>query len=225
MAGVYNMDIPGSTGLANAHADGFCGPPAPAIASGNPRTAADLVHATAETRARKRQKKVDNASVTDAELSQSIIRETAVAAELAAGAYGIAGAPLWAAQLTANVATISATVAQIDARLRLGTARRRNLRNHGTRGGGATPPFHQLFKVHANLGPPLPGRAAQNPVAAPVGSIYPVGIAPATRDDLNNMTLGQISRLAEWANDNFGIVAGDGIATSRNKLLDHYLYE
>eukprot|EP00549_Striatella_unipunctata_P017804 CAMPEP_0118693266 /NCGR_PEP_ID=MMETSP0800-20121206/11807_1 /TAXON_ID=210618 ORGANISM="Striatella unipunctata, Strain CCMP2910" /NCGR_SAMPLE_ID=MMETSP0800 /ASSEMBLY_ACC=CAM_ASM_000638 /LENGTH=39 /DNA_ID= /DNA_START= /DNA_END= /DNA_ORIENTATION= len=39
------------------------------------------------------------------------------------------------------------------------------------------------------------------------------------------MTLDRISLLAEWANDDFGIIAGDTVAIQRNKLLQHYLYD
>jgi len=62
-----------------------------------------------------------------------------------------------------------------------------------------------------------------------VGTVYPTGgpvvMAPTTPNDLNNMTLDRISLLAEWANDDFGIVPGDTVAIQRNKLLEHYLYD
>ena len=35
-------------------------------------------------------------------------------------------------------------------------------------------------------------------------------------------TLDQISALSQWANDDFGIVAGDDAGVQRNKLRSHY---
>jgi hypothetical protein len=59
-----------------------------------------------------------------------------------------------------------------------------------------------------------------------VGTPYPTlgagGLAPINLNELNNMTLAQISALAEWANEDFEIIAGDNIAVRRNKLRDHY---
>eukprot|EP00523_Entomoneis_sp_CCMP467_P003265 CAMPEP_0168745756 /NCGR_PEP_ID=MMETSP0724-20121128/14785_1 /TAXON_ID=265536 /ORGANISM="Amphiprora sp., Strain CCMP467" /LENGTH=245 /DNA_ID=CAMNT_0008793485 /DNA_START=101 /DNA_END=838 /DNA_ORIENTATION=- len=241
-----------------------CGPPAPAIAAGAPRNAADVTAAAEETRARKRAKTVDNALVSDAELAASITREVAVASEHAAGTYGVAaagapaaGAPAWGvnlmrdmaaltanvATLTANVATLtanvgtltanvgtlegnvgtlSATVAGIDARQRLALAQRRNARKASS---GGNIPFVQLVKVNVGVGPPLPGAAAQNPNNDAVGTTYPNALAPATLYELDSWTSAQISALAEWANDDFGIVDGDTVEVRKSKLLDHYLLE
>ena len=234
MANNYNMNIPSTVGLADADAAAICGPPAAPIVAGNRRNLADLTNAMAETRARKHLKETSDASVSNAEVSQSVVRETAVAVELAAGAYPNAGAPAWAAgliadvqaltaivqTLTANVQALAANVQAMDARMRLSTAQRWNHRNHATGGN-----FQQLVKVVANVGPPLPGQGAQNPPTAAVGTVYPIEFAPANANDLGDMTCAQMSRLAEWANDHFGIVAGDPVEVQRNKLLHHYLYE
>ena len=227
MANNYNMNIPSTVGLADADAAAICGPPAAPIVAGNRRNLADLTNAMAETRARKHLKETNDASVSNAEVSQSVARETAVAVELAAGAYPNAGAPAWAAELIANVQALTAneqaltaTVQAMDARMRLSTAQRWNHRNHATGGN-----FQQLVKVVANVGPPLPGQGAQNPPTAAVGTVYPIEFAPANANDLGDMTNAQMSRLAEWANDHFGIVAGDPVEVQRNKLLHHYLYE
>ena len=220
MANNYNMNIPSTAVLADAEAAAICGPPAAPIVAGNRRNLADLTNAMAETRARKRIKETNDASVSNAELSQSVVRETAVAVELAAGAYPNAGAPAWAAELIANVQALTANVQAMDARMRLSTAQRWNHRNHATGGN-----FQQLVKVVANVGPPLPGQGAQNPPTAAVGTVYPIEFAPANANDLGDMTCAQMSRLAEWANDHFGIVAGDPVEVQRNKLLHHYLYE
>ena len=213
MANNYNMNIPSTAVLVDAEAAAICGPPAAPIVAGNRRNLADLTNAMAETRARKHLKETNDASVSNAEVSQSVVRETAVAVELAAGAYPNAGAPAWAAGLIA-------TVQAMDARMRLSTAQRWNHRNHATGGN-----FQQLVKVVANVGPPLPGQGAQNPPTAAVGTVYPIEFAPANANDLGDMTCAQMSRLAEWANDHFGIVAGDPVEVQRNKLLHHYLYE
>ena len=262
MANNYNINIPSTVGLADADAAAICGPPAAPIVAGTGRNLADLTNAMAETRARKRTKETNDGSVSNAEVSQSVVRETAVAVELAAGAYPNAGAPAWAAglipnvqaltanvqaltaneqaltanvqaldanvqaltanvqALTANEQALTATVQAMDARMRLSTAQRWNHRNHATGGN-----FQQLVKVVANVGPPLPGQGAQNPPTAAVGTVYPIAFAPANADDLLNMTNAQMSRLAEWANDHFGIVAEDNVNVRRNKLLHHYLYE
>ena len=236
MAGVYSINIPSTAALTNPSAAATCGPPAPAIAAGTLRNVVDMTNAMAETQARKRHKKVNPASVTDAELSESVVRQAAVASELVADMYnngaGGAGAPAWATPLVASVATLAANVenltanvATIDARQRCGCAQRRNQRNHPL---GGNHPFTQLVKCNANVGPPLPGQAAQNPPVATVGTVYPTAgfvMAPTTPHELNNMTLARISLLAEWANDDFGIVAGDTVAIQRNKLLEHYLYD
>ena len=188
-----------------------------------------MTNAMAETKARMRQKKINHASVTDAELSESAVRQAAIASELVADTYnngaGVGGTPAWAIPLTANVATLTANVATMDARQRCERAQRRNRRHHIL---GGNHPFTQLVKWNADVGPPLPGQAAQNPPVAAVGTVYPtagVVVAPTTPSELNSMTLAQISLLAEWANDDFGIVAGDTVAIQRNKLADHYLID
>lgn len=221
MAGVYNTNIPSSPALADPDANNLA-PIAPPTVAGTPRQINDLTNAAAETEARKLLKKTNDNAVTTGEVAQSVCREFAVTAEYAAGLYGIGGAPAWAAPLLATVNAIDARVTAMDARQRLAIAQRRNLRNQAS--GGATP-FQQLVKVNAGVGPPLPQRAPQGVAAAPVGTTYPLALAPLNHDALNSMTLDEISQLAEWANDDFGIVYGDLAPIQRNKLLQHYLYE
>jgi hypothetical protein len=77
---------------------------------------------------------------------------------------------------------------------------------------------------------PLPNHVARVPaiVAPPVGTLYPVGLpvgqvfVPVDSHALYRMTLQQISELAEWANEDFGIVVGDDVTTRRVKLFQHY---
>jgi len=190
MTGAYTFSIPSTAALADLSAATFCGAPAPAIAAGSNRDVVDMTNAIEETRARKRCKQTHDTSVTAGELAASIIRQTAVASEFVADTYnnnhgdGLAGAPAWAAPLIANVATLTANQATMsanqatimanvatlmanqatmDARLRAERAQRRNQRNHRT---GGNHPLTQLVKCAANVGPPLPGRVAQNPAAA-----------------------------------------------------------
>ena len=100
-------------------------------------------------------------------------------------------------------------------------ARRRNamiLDNH---------PLVQLQKEVAGVGQPLPGRPQAVVPASPVGTVYPVGVgvgglAPNNMNELNGMSLDQISALSEWANDTFGILPGDNIGEQCDKLRHHY---
>jgi hypothetical protein len=62
-------------------------------------------------------------------------------------------------------------------------------------------------------------------VAAPVGTAYPAELAPANHFELSSMTLEEISALAEWANDHFGIADGDVLAARLAKLQMHYMRE
>eukprot|EP00978_Attheya_sp_CCMP212_P045604 scaffold352799_cov56-Attheya_sp.AAC.1 len=61
--------------------------------------------------------------------------------------------------------------------------------------------------------------------SSPVGTAYPNHLSPENHRELDRITLDQISRLAEWANDHFGIVvAGDLINDRRGKLLEQYIF-
>jgi hypothetical protein len=83
-------------------------------------------------------------------------------------------------------------------------------------------PLVPLIKVIAGLGPPTMGQVATNPPLAPVGTTYPGDLSPGSIRELEGMTLNQISVLAEWAHDNFGIVNEDLIRDRRAKLRGHY---
>ena len=235
MAGTYNSDIPASLPLADPNAQALV-PLAPVIAAGAPRNINDVTNAMQETSGRKRQKIINNASVTDAEVSYSAARQVAVTAEYAEGVYGAVGAPGWAqplfAQLNAVHAQLNAGHAQLNAQLnavhamqQLNAAQHRNHRN--ATAGGLNPQLIPLVKVIAGVGPPTPGQPPAVPAVAvaPVGAVYPAAIAPANKNELDSMTLAQISQLAEWANDHFGIVVADNVGQRRNKLHNHYMFE
>jgi hypothetical protein len=53
---------------------------------------------------------------------------------------------------------------------------------------------------------------------APVGTVYPVGLALEKLAALNAMTLDEVSALIEWSKDNCGIASGDDLAVCRTKL-------
>ena len=245
MAGTYNSNIPAPLPLADPNAQALV-PLAPVIAAGAPRNINDVTNAMQETSGRKRQKIINNASVTDAEVSYSAARQVAVTAEYAEGVYGAVGAPGWAqplfaqlnavqAQLNAGQAQLNAVQAQLNAghaqlnkvhaMQRLNAAQRRNHRNANA--GGLNPQLIPLVKVIAGVGPPTPGQPPAVPAVAvaPVGAVYPATIAPANKNELDSMTLAQISQLAEWANDHFGIVVADNVRQRRNKLHNHYMFE
>lgn len=202
----YNVNIPSSDATVNPVNLPYV---APAVAVGTARHLDNVTNAHKETQSRKRMKKTDPNSITNDEVANSLVREAAVLAEHVAGKYG------------AGVAT-AAQVDALTAMVRSDRARRLNANiplQH---------PLTQLRKEVAGVGNPLPNRApAAGVVAAPVGTLYPVapgagGFAPSNLDDLVNMTLDQISALSQWANDDFGIVAGDNVGQQRNKLRKHY---
>ena len=217
MAGTYNSNIPASLPLADPNAQALV-PLAPVIAAGAPRNINDVTNAMQETSGRKRQKITNDASVTDAEVSYSAARQAAVTAEYAQGVYGAVGAPGWALPLFAQLN-------EVHAMQRLNTAQRRNHRNANA--GGLNPQLIPLVKVIAGVGPPTPGQPPAVPAVAvaPVGAVYPAAIAPVNKNELDSMTLAQISQLAEWANDHFGIVDADNVGQRRNKLHNHYMFE
>jgi archaellum component FlaC len=107
---------------------------------------------------------------------------------------------------------------------RCGVARRRNQLLHGIHPDNFV--LFQLYKVKTGVGSPIHGqqRTADMQPAA-IGTAYPDNVAPRELDALVNMSLRQISVLAEWANDDFGIVRGDGAGVQRGKLLAHYTAE
>jgi hypothetical protein len=110
----------------------------------------------------------------------------------------------------------------MDARQRLALSQRRNRRCFGPHDAQ----LNQLVKVNPGIGPPLtPHPASAGMLPAPVGTLYPAAMAPATFTEITDMTLAQISVLAEWANDDFGIRPGDDEGTRQAKLLHHYLNE
>jgi hypothetical protein len=239
MAGVYNINIPASAPLANATANNHVAVAA-AIHAGQVRTLADVAEAREETMSRKRLKSVNDNAVTADEISLSSLREVAVLGEGAAGLYGApvvapGAAPAWAlpllalpgqvaaltnqvAALTNQLNALAGQVNAMDARQRCQTAQRYNRVNCEDRA------FRQLVKVNAGIGPPLPGRAAQIILADPVGTLYPVAQAfvPDTLAALNQMSASEISALAEWANEDFGIQAGDSLAVCRSQVFQHY---
>jgi hypothetical protein len=222
----YTVNIPPLAPLANPHNANV----AQGVAAGNPRNLADVTGAQRETTARKRLKKSDPASVTDNEMAQALVREVAVTAEVSAGVYGGAAAGVAAqlaklsGQMNAGFAALNAGLAALNAGLAAmnatDRARRRNTNIQND------VPLAQLQKVVAGVGPPLPGGIATAPPNAPVGTPYTTlgagGLAPIDLNELNQMTLAQISALAEWANEDFEIIAGDNIAVRRNKLREHY---
>ena len=75
--------IPASAPVANPA--GVLDQPAPAIVANTPRTLAEVSNAELETRARKKMRETNPASVTNLEVAQSVARENAVMAEVAAG--------------------------------------------------------------------------------------------------------------------------------------------
>eukprot|EP00978_Attheya_sp_CCMP212_P046097 scaffold373720_cov42-Attheya_sp.AAC.1 len=87
--------------------------------------------------------------------------------------------------------------------MRPATAQRRNKQRMNACGDAQ---FVPLIKVNTGIGLPTPGQMATNPALTPVGTAYPDHLSPESHRELDRMTLDQISRLAEWANDHFGIL-------------------
>ena len=90
--------------------------------------------------------------------------------------------------------------------------------NRGIREGHI--PLHPFYKVragHENAFPAPPGThvPALGPVAA-VGTMYPE--FPVNLDAVGDMTHAEIAFLAGWANETFGIQAGDSITVRRSKF-------
>ena len=135
------------------------------------------------------------------------------AAEVAAGTYGpLPGAPLWAQQMQQTMQTgfnkQEARSNNLEARLF----------NRDIREGHIT--LHPLYKVRAGHGkafPAPPGTRVPDlgPVAA-VGTMYP-GF-PVNFYAVGDMTHAEIAFLAQWANETFGIQAGDSLTVRRNKF-------
>ena len=180
----YQFPIPASQPMADANAAGAA-LDAPAIAANSNRAIDDLT------------------SVTSNEIAHSTLRQTAVAMELASETYGAAvGAPLWAQQMQANIAQQTANIAGVSARLDNVEARLFNAAI------AYNAEFRPLRKVHPGHGTASPGtQVAAQGDEAPVGTVYPN--FPANMYDLMSMTRQDISRLAVWANETFGIQAGD----------------
>uniref|UniRef100_A0A7S2U4Q7 Uncharacterized protein n=1 Tax=Attheya septentrionalis TaxID=420275 RepID=A0A7S2U4Q7_9STRA len=230
MHNCYSIDIPASDPLADPNAQNVA-PAAPAIEAGQLCQIEDVTNAMKELHSRKCQKTSNIDSVTEDEMAHSVARLAAVTSEYAAGV----GAPAWATQMEARMHarfdTMDARFDTVDARLytteiqmaheRLETAQLRNNRRIST---SADAPLVPLIKVIAGLGPPTIGQVATNPplAPAPVGTTYPGDLSPGSIRELEGMTLNQISVLAEWAHDNFGIVNEDLIRDRRAKLRGHY---
>ena len=107
-----------------------------------------------------------------------------------------------AQQMQANIAQQTANIAGVSARLDNMEARRFNAAvAHNAE-------LRPLRKVHPGHGNASPGtQVAAHGVEAPVGAVYPN--FPANMNELMSMTRQDISRLAVWANETFGIQAGD----------------
>jgi hypothetical protein len=123
--------------------------------------------------------------------------------------------------MNVRIEAVAARIDAVETRQRLAIAQRRNFQLISA---GGTFQLHQLLKVNVSVGPPLPGQAATaNMAPAPVGSTYPVELAPSNAEELNGMMMGRISALAEWANDDFGIDQGDHKGVRRVKLMCRFL--
>ena len=134
-------------------------------------------------------------------------------AEVAAGTYGpLPGAPLWAQQMQQTMQT----------GFNKQEARSNNLESRFFNRGIHEDhiPLHPFYKVREgpeNAFPAPPGTLvpALGPVAA-VGTMYPQ--FPVNLDAVGDMTHAEIALLAGWANETFGIQAGDSITVRRNKF-------
>ena len=227
----YQFPIPASQPMADANAAGAA-LDAPAIAANSNRTIDDLTNCLRETKRRKTLKAnhlnpPTLTSVTSNEIAHSTLRQTAVAMELASETYGAAvGAPLWAQQMQANIAQQTANIAQqMQANIAQQTANiagvSARLDNVEARRFNAAVAYNAelrpLRKVHPGHGNASPGtQVAAHGAEAPVGAVYPN--FPVNMNDLMSMTRQDISRLAVWANETFGIRAGDTAIVRCNKF-------
>ena len=186
-------------GLNDANAAAIA-PPATAIVAGTARSFQDATDDCNDTKARKKLKRADDVTVTDNEIAQAVVCETAVAVEVSSDLYADTIAPAWAIPLLSLPAQIACMQAQFT--------------NHAFSGHGGNPEnfvLSQPQKKTAGIGAPLPFH--------PGGTPFPAGAqAPTNRDDIFAMNHAQISALAEWANETFGIVAGDNLTGRRRKL-------
>lgn len=249
----YSVDIPPTVNLTDPAAAALA-PSQPAIVAGSARALADVSNACAETKSRmKLRRNFDN--VTEDEVSEAVVREFAVASEVAAGLYGPAGTPPWATamvnqvtalanqvtalanlpnQVTAlsnQVTALANQVAETNARGRSMEARSKNMARQSV---GGNFELVQLCKVNADIGQPLPNANAAGRLpavglvnAAAIGTVYPTAAGGAVRfprmwDDIDTLTHADISALAEWLNDDFGIVRNDAIGHRRRMVREHY---
>lgn len=190
--------------------------PAPVIIAGAPLNVNDVNDSRRELRSRKRMRELGQ--VPENSVSVSEIRHHAVISEHTVNLIAGAPAPAWFAP------AVAAAVAPIVSRLENSEARVKNCSrvdaaNNGVHNAFASP-LSPLCKIIAGLGPPLPGGAGGAGLIAPtVGAVVGAPF-PGTVAALNAITAAQINVLARLFNDQFGIVAGDGLLERRQKFRD-----
>ena len=224
----YPNPIPQTAQLADAAA--LAAAPnhgAPAIAAGAAIALLNVTNASNET-ATRRNLKAMGYVVSDDELAQSIVREHAVISHHAATTGGgVTNAALLAA-INAMSDNINAMNDNINARIDLLEAIQFNIdaRLFNGRVQDGTP-LRMLRKQHVGLlpvGNPMFGAAAPTFFGPPanVNTVLPLQAAVTTVNDLNNLTMQQISDLARQAGTDFGIVAGDPVAARRWKIVRYF---
>eukprot|EP00339_Tiarina_fusa_P010297 CAMPEP_0117028038 /NCGR_PEP_ID=MMETSP0472-20121206/20426_1 /TAXON_ID=693140 ORGANISM="Tiarina fusus, Strain LIS" /NCGR_SAMPLE_ID=MMETSP0472 /ASSEMBLY_ACC=CAM_ASM_000603 /LENGTH=246 /DNA_ID=CAMNT_0004735423 /DNA_START=61 /DNA_END=801 /DNA_ORIENTATION=+ len=237
----YSASIPATAAMAHPGAAAE-NQDAGELLQGNPRTLVDLTNAVRETEHRRRLKANHPPSlttVTSDELARSVLRQHAVASELAASEYaagGGAGVPFWAQAMQNTLNDIKNDQTNMkndlnDIKVALGEMQQRERNDRARRRNGSKPAFSEdmlliLRKERAGWGQPLPGGYGQVPAGNPPAASTMCPVAPTapcfpqTVQQCMGLTDDQIGNLSVWFNDDFGIVAADTVADRRAKFMD-----
>ena len=193
---------------------------APGIDSGAPALLQDVSNASKEVGLRVNAKAMGFA-VTDAEVAQSIVRQHAVVSHHAATVGGVVTNADLLTAINARFDAMDARFDAVEARQFNADARAYNahlLDDH---------PIRILRKEDVGLLPPTNAMfvAVQSNFVGPAANLnteLPLPFDQPSKNDLNNLTMQQISNLARQAGTDFGIVHGDQVAVRRLKVLRHF---
>ena len=208
----YASDIPANAQVAHAATAASLGDPATGHNAEDPIQLSDIGAARLELGKRKLAA-LNGGIVTDNELNMSTRRLVHVAAVQGQRAYGGA-APQWALDMQAGIDALNARMDRLSSQ------------RYNASLSMDTFPLRSLHKIRAGLGATLPGFRGNIPnaptQAAAVGVPCPIDhqYMPATYNEVNEITMTRLNRIAMWYNEDFGIQQGDDETTRRNKFKD-----
>lgn len=205
----YASNIPANAQVADATTAASLGDPATSHAAGDPFELRDIGDARLELGKRKLAA-LNGGIVTDNEINMSNRRLVHIAAVQGQHAYGGA-APQWALDMQAGM----------NARMDRLSSQRYNASLSMD-----TFPLRSLHKIRAGLGATLvgfggnvlnaPTQAATVGIVCPINHLY----MPTTYNELNEITMTRLNRIAMWYSEDFGIQEGDDETTRRSKFKD-----